>query len=194
MIFNGKLSEEADRFLTESNTEFNEKQNQLREKYLSDQVRYDIDFEKGTLVIVRPESRVTFGMKLLGSCRNRDNSWEWAWNNPNIDRKIAFPRSELAPLASKHQLHHLDAGAVVLPDEKFPWYLGGIALKVSPSASGIYSASSAGHALLPCAVPPHRAATPIKHSTQDMKQQAGHLTAGMALPKAHAGNTDSRTA
>lgn len=144
LIFNGKLSEEADRFLTESNTEFNEKQNQLREQYLSDQVRYDIDFEKGTLVIVRPQSRVTFEMKLLGSCRNRDNSWEWAWNNPNIDRKIAFPRSELAPLASKHQLHYLDAGAVVLPDEKFPWHLGGIALKVSPSASGIYSASSAG--------------------------------------------------
>lgn len=35
-VFSGRLSEEADQFLTESNIEFNEKQKYLHEKYLSD--------------------------------------------------------------------------------------------------------------------------------------------------------------
>lgn len=103
-----------------------------------------MDFEKRLLVVSKPKSRVEFEIKLLGSCRDSDSSWEWAWNNPNVERQSAFPRAELALVAKKYELRYLNSGVIVLPNEKFPWYLGGIALKVSPSAVGIYGASGEG--------------------------------------------------
>jgi len=135
------LSPEADAFLTASNTEFNEKQKNLHERYLAGQKRYDIDLESGVLAVTREQDKVDFDVKLLGSCRGRDNSWEWAWNNPNADQSQVFPRSILKPLADKYQLRYLAEGAVKLPNSKFPWYLGGIALKISPDAIGIYEAT-----------------------------------------------------
>jgi hypothetical protein len=138
--FSGSLSFEADAFLAASNTEFNKKQQDLHEKYLAGQKRYGIDLESGVLTVTLERDKVDFDVKLLGSCRGRDNSWEWAWNNPNVDRSQVLPKNVLKPLVDKYQLRYLAEGAVKLPNNKFPWYLGGIALKVSPDAVGIYEA------------------------------------------------------
>ncbi len=140
-LFDTPLSAAADEFLTACNIDFNNKQQRLTEQWLSDCERYDVDFERGVLSIARKDGpAVIFDVALVGSHNRTEGVWEWAWNNPNVEASLAVPKSALAPIGREFQLKYLLSGFVPVPMEDFPWYLCGIALKVT-GALGTYLAT-----------------------------------------------------
>jgi hypothetical protein len=137
-VFDGQLSEEADLFLTTCNVEFNIKQKLLHKYWLVDFKRYDVDLKKGLLFITRSENpRYVFDVTSVGSCNLSAGNWEWSWNNPNVEQKIAVSKQTLVPVAKQYNLKYLMSGFVPVPNESFGWYLSGISMKIT-DAIGVY--------------------------------------------------------
>lgn len=138
-IFGTPLSEAADAFLTESNVEFNRKQAEFHSKWLTGYDRYDIDAQGGKLTLTRGDTRIHFDVQALGSVSKGDSTWQWSWHNPNVPEQASRASAELKAVGAKYGLPYLQKGIVPLPNEQFPWYLGGIALKVT-NLEGIFVA------------------------------------------------------
>ena len=139
-VFGTPLSDEADKFLTECNVGFNEKQQALTDTWLRDYDRYDVDLERGLLWISRNgRTTVELDVSVIGSGRPSRKTWEWAWNNPNVEQPLALPRSLFAAMSAKYGLKYLEFGMVPVPNEDFGWYLSGIALRLA-GGEGVYKA------------------------------------------------------
>lgn len=131
LIFGAPLSEAADAFLTASNVEFNRKQSQFHEKWLADYDRYDIDTQGCRLTLTRGPSRILFDTQSLGSVCKSDSTWQWSWHNPNVPERASHATAELKTVGEKYGLPYLQKGIIPVPNERFPAFLGGIALKVT---------------------------------------------------------------
>ena len=131
-IFGTELTPEADAFLTACNTEFNEKQRRFAERWMADSTGYHVDFQRGAykLQLINGES-VAFGATLAGSVDPSDRSWEWAWNNPQATPSAVLGQPVLAPIGRQYDLRYLTSGFVPVPSPDFPWYLCGIAMKIT---------------------------------------------------------------
>jgi hypothetical protein len=131
-IFSTFLSEEDDDSLFVCNAEFNEKQEQLHNRWLADGERYDVDFARGVLRITRRSGPpVLFDVTMVGSHDRAGRSWEWAWNNPNVVASLALPESALAETGRDFNLKYLVTGFIPVPMDSFPWYLCGTAMKAT---------------------------------------------------------------
>ena len=139
-VFGTPLSREADEFLTECNVGFNDKQKIMADTWLRDHDRYDIDLERGRFWTSR-DGRAVFecNLSVVGSVRPSTRTWEWAWNNPSVERPLSIPRSVFAPTAAKYGLKYLEVGVVPVPNATFGWYLSGIALHLV-GGEGVYKA------------------------------------------------------
>jgi hypothetical protein len=139
-LFSTPLTKEADEFLTNCNLEFNAKQTAFYNRWLVDEERYDVDLEKGVFRLTRrAKPLVFFDVQVLGSHSRKDNSWEWAWNNPNVSPRLARASAQLKDVGTKYGLRYLQVGFVPVPIKEFPLYVGGIAMKVS-GFIGLYRA------------------------------------------------------
>ena len=139
-VFGTPLSKEADEFLTQCNVEFNDKQRVLADTWLLDHDRYDIDLERGRFWISRDGRAVfEFDVSVIGSVQPSTQTWEWGWNNPNVERELSVPQSVFAPTADKYGLKYLESGIVPVPNAAFGWYLSGIALRLA-GGEGVYKA------------------------------------------------------
>jgi len=140
-MFGAPLSAEADAYLTACNTEFNAKQEELHSKYLKDTGSYDADLEKGTIQFQRAGKPVlVFDVQVIGSVSKSDKNWEWAWNNPNVPANLSRDSANVKIIGERLGLPYLTSGFAPVPDDMFPRYLSGIALKVS-MAIGVYEAA-----------------------------------------------------
>jgi hypothetical protein len=141
-IFGTTLSTEADEFLTACNRGFNEKQAELSDTWLRGHDGYDADLDRGLLWIRRKRSiAVEFDVCCIGSARLSTQTWEWAWNNPNVEQRLALPRSLFVPTAAEYGLKYLESGMVPMPDAEFGWYVSGIALRLA-GGEGVYRAEA----------------------------------------------------
>jgi hypothetical protein len=139
-LFSAPLSPEADAFLTTCNEEYNQKQEELHKRYLGDVERTDADLKRGIVTFRKKSGRILeFDMQAVGSVSRSDQTWEWAWNNPNVDAELSRASAEVKAVGEKYGIRYLTEGFVPVPDKAFPAYLSGIALKTS-GAVGVYSA------------------------------------------------------
>jgi len=133
--FDAPLSSEADRFLGKATEEFNKKQEALRRDWRFDSYKqwgYDqfsgilkLDFEDG--------SQFNADGQILGSYAAGDHSWEWAWNNPNVEAAMTRDSQLVKQLGERLGISYLVAGKVPVPGEKFVSYLCAIGLKATDS-------------------------------------------------------------
>jgi hypothetical protein len=138
-ILGGSLTPESDQFLTASNAEFNHKQLALHTEWLRDQKRFDIDMQKALLRVQRSTSAVYCDVQFVGSHQKRGNTWEWAWNNPNVPQALTAASQKARAIGERYQLRYATSGMVPVPDARFPWFLSGIVAKAS-GAVGVFSA------------------------------------------------------
>jgi hypothetical protein len=139
-LFSTPLSPEADAFLTMCNEEYNQKQKELHERYLSDVERYDADLERGVVTFRKKSGRILeFDVQVVGSVNRSDQEWEWAWNNPNVAAELSRASAGAKAIGEKYGIRYLTEGFVPVPEKAFPSYLSGITLKTS-GAVGVYSA------------------------------------------------------
>lgn len=144
-VLGGPLSEEADRFLASCNNAFNEKQALISEKWRRNSDRYDFDLERGLLWLSKDGKRtVEFNVAIVGSIRKSSGTWEWAWNNPNTNPRLAVPRSVFESTGNQFGLKYLQVGMLPVPDDQFGWYLSGIALQLA-GGEGVYMAEGEGY-------------------------------------------------
>jgi hypothetical protein len=135
----GSLSPEADRFLREATAEFNKKQEALhRDWRFNETAQWAYDQDGGVLRLSFPDGAgVEADGQILGSYSPSDASWEWAWNNPNIDAKVARDSRAVRDVGKRYGIAYLGLGRIPLPSPKMISYLCAIGLKATASV-GIY--------------------------------------------------------
>ncbi len=133
--FDAPLSPEADKFLGTATEEFNKKQDALRREWRFDSYkewRYDqfsgileLDFKDG--------AQFNADGQILGSYSSGDHSWEWAWNNPNVEAAMTRDSQLVKQLGERLGISYLVAGMVPVPSEVFASYLCAIGIKATDS-------------------------------------------------------------
>lgn len=132
---NAPLSPEADKYLGEAAAEFNTKQNMLRRDWRFDaykQWRYDqfsgilkLDFADG--------AEFCADAQILGSYAAANHSWEWAWNNPNVEVPMTRDSQLVKQLGERLGIAYLVSGTVLAPTEEFVSFLCAIGIKATDS-------------------------------------------------------------
>jgi hypothetical protein len=142
-VFGNSISKEADEWLTDSNVQFNKSLEILQSKWTSGTTQVQVLLPEKKVVFLGPKVRVVFDALIIGTVRNADQSWEWGWNNPNIQSDRVVPAPALQAVGKRFDLRYLQHGMVPLPDEHFATFLSGIALKVHGGVS-VYVSSGQG--------------------------------------------------
>jgi hypothetical protein len=64
-----------------------------------------------------PSSTQEYRAQVLGSYHAKRKEWQWAWDNPNVDKELTGISSHLRELGSQNGLRFLSEGKVHIPDE-----------------------------------------------------------------------------
>ncbi len=137
------LSPEAECYLRDACAEFNAKQNLLREEWRfaeceewsfdQDTGVFRLDFEDG--------SKLFADGQILASYDAFDETWEWAWNNPDVNPNIVQDSLLARELGERHGIEFLTSGMLPAPNGPFPAFLGAVGVKASNSI-GAYPADT----------------------------------------------------
>jgi hypothetical protein len=135
----GALSPEADQWLAAALAEYNSKLDVMKrdwgfdsfDRWAFDPVTkiFTLQFADGT--------EFEADGQLLGTYCPGDSSWEWAWNNPNVETHIAVPGDKLKEIGQRLGISYLTAGKVPVPTREFAAYLCAVGLKAI-EAIGVY--------------------------------------------------------
>src|SRR5262249_50812584 len=107
-MISGRVSKEAWDFLNTCRAEYKQKQEALQDGWLADYETYDADFERGVLTLNRKDKPpILFDVEVIGSSNSTSKDWEWAWNNPNVEKSVAVPRRPMNAMADKYDLEYL---------------------------------------------------------------------------------------
>ena len=138
-VDDGELSPAADKWLGDATAEFNRKQKVLNEEwgfnaferweYHPPTKTFSLTFSDGT--------RFEADGLVLGTYSPSDGSWEWAWNNPNVEPEIAVPADKLKDIGKRLKISYMSIGMVPAPTRDFASYLCAIGMKVT-DAIGVY--------------------------------------------------------
>jgi uncharacterized protein DUF6882 len=133
------LSPEADKWLAAAVSEFNTKQDVLKAEWGFDSFErwaYDQITKVFTLQFADGSQFEADGM-ILGTYCPGDGSWEWAWNNPNVEAHLAVPKETLVGLGKRLNISYLTIGMIPAPTRQLATYLCAIGVKAT-GASGVY--------------------------------------------------------
>jgi hypothetical protein len=129
------LSPEADKFLADATTEFNAKQEALRRDWKFDfykQWGYD-QFSRVLKLDFADGAQFCADGQILGSHVAARCSWEWAWNNPNVEEAARQDSYLVKQVGERLGIAYLLSGMVPAPTEEFVSYLCAIGLKATNS-------------------------------------------------------------
>ncbi|MGA2747973.1 MAG: DUF6882 domain-containing protein [Verrucomicrobiota bacterium] len=137
------LTPEQDAFLATCTREYNEKLETLnRDWSFSNYKRWGFDQFSGVFFLeLHDGSRVEADGQVIGSYFPSRNSWEWAWNNPNVEEPMKRDVQLVRTFGEKEKIDYLRKGVVPAPDKLFPMYLSGIAIKIS-GAEGVFAGNA----------------------------------------------------
>jgi hypothetical protein len=134
-IYGTDLSEEGDKWLTDSGENYNEKWRKFRDGPMKNMKSYRADFEGGKFYLNTKDGKcMEYELQIVGSEGIKDRSWEWAWNNPGISDALSTASRRLIPIGEKYNLKYVTHGRIPLAYDKMAMFLGGMALKVNPEA------------------------------------------------------------
>jgi hypothetical protein len=141
--FDKPLSPEADHFLKQASDEFNVKQAHLRDEWRFDECdQWAFDQETGVFKLEFEDGSMFEAQgQILGSHDPDEGSWEWAWNNPNVEKAVASDSLIVRALGEKLEIDYLCEGKAPLPEESFVSHLCGIGIKATDSF-GVYNGSA----------------------------------------------------
>ncbi len=130
------LSPEADVFLAAATAEFNEKQAVLGSQWNFDSYeQWGFDQYTGVLSLTLADgSRVLADGQILGSHSPGDGSWEWAWNNPNVEAGVTTASQKVKELGARLGISYLVHGRIPVDQDVFVSYLCAIGAKATDSA------------------------------------------------------------
>jgi len=137
------LSPEADKFLAEACDEYEEKQRAFEKQWRFDSIReWGFDQDNGILSLsLEDGSYVEASAQIIGSYSSKDDTWEWAWNNPCADDRMAEHSRMIKELGKCLGLDYLQESPIDVPAEAVEkghlGYFCAIALKAT-GAAGVF--------------------------------------------------------
>ncbi|HEY3914916.1 MAG TPA: hypothetical protein VGN61_10565 [Verrucomicrobiae bacterium] len=142
------LTSEQDAFLATCTREYNEKLQKLnRDWNFSNYKTWGFDQMTGLFFLqLHDGSKVEADGQIIGSYVASRNSWEWAWNNPQVEEPMKRDVQLVRAFGEKEKIEYLSKGMVPAPDKLFSIYLAGIAIKIM-GAEGLF-AGNAGPVLV----------------------------------------------
>lgn len=142
------LTPEADKFLADAGVEYEAKKAALEEGEwrLCSCAEWGFDMDAG-IVSVKFEdgSEWQAGAQLLGTFNPEDETFQWAWDNPNISEHLARDSRLVQDIGRRFGLEYLlmEGGAFPIPSPEFVAYLCAISLKATDS-TGVMEAEEDG--------------------------------------------------
>ena len=136
--FNEPLSPEADQFLAEAMAEYRAKQEALTngEWRLSLCANWRFDPETGTVTVLFPAgSEWQAAGQFLGSYAIKDQSWQWAWDSPDMGEHLSRDSRLVKQLGERFGIGYLQlgGGSFPLPGPEFAEYFCALGLKATDS-------------------------------------------------------------
>jgi hypothetical protein len=127
-----ELSPEMDAFISAACDEFNSSNNRLREEWDLDQAtRFDADLGSGMMNFHFADGRTVIAdLQVLGTWSRKAKSWEWAWNNPNIQDSAKVDGAKVRDFGEKSGIDYFASGFVPAPTMDMAAYLAALAAKV----------------------------------------------------------------
>jgi hypothetical protein len=86
-------------------------------------------------------TRVLADGQILGSYSPRDGSWEWAWNNPNVEAGVARASHKVKELGKRLNIAYLVRGKGNMPGGVLVSYLCAIGVKATES-DGVFKGNA----------------------------------------------------
>ena len=138
-----ELSPEADRFLAEACAKYQEIMEAVeRDWRLSTCIDWAFDQDTGLLSAeLEDGAKWEADTQILGSYSTEDQTWEWAWNNPCCQERMARDSRTLREFGERFNLRYLRLTGYPIPGEEFLAYLSAIGVKASDSL-GIFEAET----------------------------------------------------
>lgn len=136
--FDQDLSPEAKKFIEEAGVEYERKKEALEEGEwrLCSCSEWGYDMDTG-IVSVRFEdgSEWQADAQLLGTFNPEDETFQWAWDNPNISENASRDSLLVKKLGERFGLQYLlmEGGCFPIPDANFVAYLCALSLKATDS-------------------------------------------------------------
>jgi hypothetical protein len=137
------LTPEQDAFLASCTREYNEKLEKLnRDWSFSNYKTWGFDQLSGIFFLeLHDGSRVEADGQVIGSYKPAQKSWEWAWNNPNVEEAMKRDVQAVRTFGETEKIEYLRKGVIPAPNKLFPMYLSGIAIKIL-GAEGVYAGNA----------------------------------------------------
>lgn len=138
--FNAPLSALADEFLTLAVSNFEIRQQTLKSEWGFDSYKewsYSQDTGIVTLKFADSSSVIAQG-QILASHSPAQRTWEWAWNNPHVEKSAASDSAKVKELGLKLGFSYLVEGVVPVSSPSHLAYLCSLGVEATES-SGIFS-------------------------------------------------------
>ena len=138
------LTPEAERFLADAAEEYKAKQKRLADDWGFGTAGGNWGFEQTTGVFTRQRgdgTEIRADGQVLGSYQSSDRSWEWAWNNPNVERGVSRDSEQVRELGRRLGIEYLVAGKIPAPTPDAVHYFASIGVKAT-GADGAFPATT----------------------------------------------------
>ncbi len=134
-----ELSIEADRVLREAVEEHNRKNDVLMREWSFNAIaEWNCDQDTGRFVMTTHDgATVTADFQAVGSYEKRSKTWEWAWNNPHIDKRLRVDSQKVKTFGEQQGINYLTLPMFTVPKLEFVTYLAAIASRVT-NAQGAF--------------------------------------------------------
>lgn len=137
------LTPEQDAFLGEAIEEHNQKNDRLRKDWgFGDYEEWGFEQITGNFFLrLKDGKKVTASGQVYGSLSTADKTWEWAWNNPNVEELVKKDSFLVREYGEKQGqgFQYLCLGLQPIPHVVAPIYFAAIAEKLS-GAQGVFPA------------------------------------------------------
>ncbi|MBF7074446.1 hypothetical protein ISG33_13650 [Glaciecola sp. MH2013] len=127
------LTAEQDEYLGNAISEYNQNISEMDEKYEITKLGWGYEQDTMILQLLKNGSPVyEADAQIAGSFYAPHGTWEWAWNNPNVDKEVSSASLTVKNYGIKEGLDYLSSGTVnVLGSEELAAYLAAVAFKLS---------------------------------------------------------------
>ncbi|WGO98150.1 hypothetical protein QFX18_19265 [Saccharophagus degradans] len=128
------LNAEQDEYLGLAISEYNEKRKIAFEMYSLDKYSWFFDQDNGEFQLKDDENIIYVGDgQIIGSYYKPDQSWEWAWNNPNWKKQFIADSLLVKEYGRKQKLGYFQEGMLPIGSEEYAQYLTSVGVKISES-------------------------------------------------------------
>jgi hypothetical protein len=133
VMFN--LTPEQDVYLADAIKIYNSSLLEYDTKYgFTKHDEWGLDQETGRFILQDNEKVVVSADgQIIGSFSSSDLSWEWAWNNPNVEPGMMQSSLKVKQYGEKEGIDYFCEGILHVPDESYAAYLAAVGQKASDS-------------------------------------------------------------